>query len=104
MRFLAVGGVWLVMEKLSGLELVIHYQRGVVGEAGVPGGCTVHDGRNGRGRQFRGGQVVVDAPAGVVVECLAALGPPGVGPVNVAGKVAVDVMPADLLAEEAVEV
>ena len=51
----------------------------------------------------RGGHVVVDAPAGVVVEGLAAVGPPGVGALRVAGQLTGHILVAHL-AEEAVEV
>src|SRR5699024_5217389 len=60
----------------------------------VGGGAVdrvVGDGR----REARRGQVVVDAPTRVVVEGLAALGPPAIRALNLTGPLAADVDPAE---------
>src|SRR5438132_1306884 len=51
---------------------------GVVGPAGVVGLGSLGDGGGGPLSQAGGGHVEVDPPAGVVVEGLASVGPPGV--------------------------
>src|SRR5690625_122005 len=77
--------------------------RGVVGEALVVGGSSI-DGRLARLFADAGGaQQVVDAPAGVVVEGLAAHRPPGIGPRPGAAELATEVGPAQAV-EPAVEV
>src|SRR5699024_11437005 len=78
---------------------VVDHQRCVVGPTGVVAGSAVHLGGARTGGELGRGQLVVDPPAGVVVEGLAALRPPGVraGAVAVAG--AVDVHPSQLLGE-----
>src|SRR5690625_7004006 len=73
---------------------VLHRQRRVVGEAfGVPG-SPIHLDRAGQLGQLRGGDLVVDAPSGVVVIRLPAPGPPGVRAGPLAAEAAAQVHPA----------
>jgi hypothetical protein len=86
----------------------------VVGPSRVVGLGAVDVVGDRRIGQLRGGELVVDAPPGVVVEGLAAPRPPGVGAFDLAGESAPDVDPAQtaaavvllvaLCAEEAIEV
>src|SRR6478752_148107 len=86
------------------LEPVVHYQRGMVGEAGVPGRRPVNNCLHRRGGEDGRGEVIVNAPAGVVVEGLSPLRPPSVGAVAVTRQAPVNILPADLLTEEAVKI
>src|SRR5690625_2103569 len=54
--------------------------------------------RAGKGRQLGSGELVVDTPPGIVVECLATVRPPRVRAIDRAGEVTADVDPAELVA------
>src|SRR5690625_1852483 len=75
----------------------------VVGESRVIGRRSVDPRVLGASGDARGGELVVDAPARVVVEGLAALRPPCVGPLDVAGELAADIDPTEIV-EPLVEV
>src|SRR5882757_2373429 len=89
------------MSRLTASDFVAGYDGGVVAPAfGVAGGAV--DNARGRGvGQGGGGDLIVDSPAGVVVEGFASPGPPGVGARALAAEVAAQVDPAGF--EERVE-
>src|SRR5690606_39272699 len=77
----------------AGSALEAGHDRGVVGEPPVVRRRAVHRRLPGTVGDLGGGEEVVDAPAGVVVEGLAAPRPPRVGPLPLPGEAARDVGP-----------
>src|SRR4051812_18090135 len=85
-------------------ELVVDDHGGVVGPSLVVGGRAVARDVLPPCREGGGGQLVVDAPARVVVERLAAPRPPRVRPIDLTGVPADDVDPAETGARVVVRV